>query len=257
LLVAVVRRSVRPSRCRAEGTRRHRPEGDGPGHGDPPADCSPVRTASLRFGPVPRTHGQCRRLRARVRRTTWPHGQRGSSAVARLALSRAEPFFGATYANPMGLASRRRYRWTRGRISDYWDDVFTSDGFEGHAALDDQSAFIASLGSNRSTRMPDVLGTIQADQDAIIRAGSCGALVVDSGPGTSKVRTCARSAFPSTVYFRTELCHAVRRTGEGPHRTRVPRANTARMRWMAAGSASGSPSTARMSASKPGASRPL
>ena len=31
----------------------------------------------------------------------------------------AEPFFGATHANPMGLASRRRYRWTRGRISDY------------------------------------------------------------------------------------------------------------------------------------------
>ncbi|HEX2317959.1 MAG TPA: AAA family ATPase, partial [Streptosporangiaceae bacterium] len=28
----------------------------------------------------------------------------------------AEPFFGATHANPMGLASRRRYRWTRGRI---------------------------------------------------------------------------------------------------------------------------------------------
>ena len=52
----------------------------------------------------------------------------------------AEPFFGATHANPMGLASRRRYRWTRGRISDYWDEVFTPDGLEGHAALDDQSA---------------------------------------------------------------------------------------------------------------------
>src|SRR3954471_10946957 len=99
----------------------------------------------------------------------------------------AEPFFGATHADPMGLASRRRYRWTRGRISDYWDEVFTSDGFDGHAAaLDDQSAFLASLGSNRSARMRDVLGTIQADQDAIIRAGSDGALVVDGGPGTGK-----------------------------------------------------------------------
>ena len=39
----------------------------------------------------------------------------------------AEPFFGATHANPMGLASRRRYRWTRGRISDYWDEVFTPE----------------------------------------------------------------------------------------------------------------------------------
>ncbi|MEV7468930.1 RNA polymerase recycling motor ATPase HelR [Streptomyces kronopolitis] len=98
----------------------------------------------------------------------------------------AEPFFAATHAHPMGLASRRRYRWTRGRISDYWDEVFTADGREGHAALDDQSAFIAGLGGSRSARMRDVLATIQADQDAVIRAGSRGALVVDGGPGTGK-----------------------------------------------------------------------
>jgi hypothetical protein len=98
----------------------------------------------------------------------------------------AEPFFAATHANPMGLTSRRRYRWTRGRISDYWDEVFTPEGLEGHAALDDQSAFIASLGTSRSPQMRDVLSTIQADQDAIIRASSRGALVVDGGPGTGK-----------------------------------------------------------------------
>ncbi len=129
----------------------------------------------------------------------------------------AEPFFGATHANPMGLASRRRYRWTRGRISDYWDEVFTPDGFVGHAALDDQSAFIASLGSNRSARMRDVLGTIQADQDAIIRAGSRGALVVDGGPGTGKtVVALHRSAY--LVYSDPRLGH---RRGSvlfvGPH----------------------------------------
>ena len=109
----------------------------------------------------------------------------------------AEPFFGATHGNPMGLVSRRRYRWTRGRISDYWDEVFNADEFAGHAAaLDDQSAFIASLGSSRSPRMRDVLGTIQADQDAIIRAGSRGALVVDGGPGTGKtVVALHRSAY--------------------------------------------------------------
>ncbi|CAM3963702.1 RNA polymerase recycling motor ATPase HelR [Nocardiopsis rhodophaea] len=98
----------------------------------------------------------------------------------------AEPFFAATHANPMGLASRRRYRWSDGKINDYWDEVFTADGLDGHAALDDQSAFIASLGAHRSARMRDVLGTIQADQDAIIRAGSAGALVVEGGPGTGK-----------------------------------------------------------------------
>ncbi|MEU3979203.1 RNA polymerase recycling motor ATPase HelR [Streptomyces sp. NPDC026672] len=108
----------------------------------------------------------------------------------------AEPFFGATHARPMGLASRRRYRWADGRIGDYWDEVFTPDGFDGHAALDDQSAFVASLGGNRSARMRDVLATIQADQDAVIRAGSRGALVVDGGPGTGKtVVALHRSAY--------------------------------------------------------------
>ncbi|KOG23854.1 RNA polymerase recycling motor ATPase HelR [Streptomyces viridochromogenes] len=131
----------------------------------------------------------------------------------------AEPFFGATHANPMGLASRRRYRWADGRISDYWDEVFTSDGFGGHqAALDDQSAFIASLGSDRSPRMRDVLGTIQADQDAIIRAGSRGALVVDGGPGTGKtVVALHRSAY--LLHSDPRLGH--RRGGVlfvGPHR---------------------------------------
>jgi hypothetical protein len=129
----------------------------------------------------------------------------------------AEPFFGATHANPMGLASRRRYRWTRGRVSDYWDEVFTADGLEGHAALDDQSAFIASLGSNRSAKMRDVLGTIAADQDAIIRAGSRGALVVDGGPGTGKtVVALHRSAY--LLYSDPRLGH--RRGGVlfvGPH----------------------------------------
>ncbi len=129
----------------------------------------------------------------------------------------AEPFFGATHANPMGLVSRRRYRWTRGRISDYWDEVFTAEGFEGNAALDDQSAFIASLGGSRSGRMRDVLGTIQADQDAIIRAGSRGALVVDGGPGTGKtVVALHRSAY--LLYSDPRLSH--RRGGVlfvGPH----------------------------------------
>ena len=98
----------------------------------------------------------------------------------------AEPFFAATRARPLDVVSRRRYRWTRGRITDYWDEVFTVDGWDGNAALHDESAFIASLGSSRSPRMSDVLGTIQADQDAIIRAGSRGALVVEGGPGTGK-----------------------------------------------------------------------
>jgi len=129
----------------------------------------------------------------------------------------AEPFFGATHAHPMGLASRRRYRWTGGRVDDYWDEVFTADGLAHHAALDDQSAFVASLGDTRSDRMRDVLATIQADQDAIVRAGSRGALVVDGGPGTGKtVVALHRTAY--LLYSDPRLGH--RRGGVlfvGPH----------------------------------------
>jgi hypothetical protein len=123
----------------------------------------------------------------------------------------------------MGLAARRRYRWTRGRITDYWDEALAQDPASaelpgGTAALEDLSAFIASLGTSRSARMRDVLGTIQADQDAIIRASSRGALVVDGGPGTGKtVVALHRAAY--LLYSDPRLGH--RRGGVlfvGPHR---------------------------------------
>jgi hypothetical protein len=129
----------------------------------------------------------------------------------------AEPFFAATHARPLGLVSRRRYRWSGGRIVDYWDEAFTEEGLTHTAALDDQSAFIATLGGSRTPRMRDVLGTIQADQDAIVRAGSKGALVVDGGPGTGKtVVALHRTAY--LLYADPRLGH--RRGGVlfvGPH----------------------------------------
>jgi hypothetical protein len=97
----------------------------------------------------------------------------------------AEPFFAATRRRPLGLSSRRRYRWSGGRIVDYWDEVFDEEARSG-VSPDDQSAFLATLGASRSPRMRDVLATIQSDQDAIIRARSRGTLVVDGGPGTGK-----------------------------------------------------------------------
>ncbi|MFZ2238499.1 MAG: AAA family ATPase, partial [Gordonia amarae] len=97
----------------------------------------------------------------------------------------AEPFFAATHADPRGLTSRRRYRWSQGAIIDFWDEALTTEPAD-DLVLDDDSAFLAGLGAGRGERMRDVLGTIAADQDAIIRAGSAGTLVVDGGPGTGK-----------------------------------------------------------------------
>ena len=131
----------------------------------------------------------------------------------------AEPFFAATLADPRGLTYRRRYRWSGGRIVDYWDEVLDDDDeVTSHRALDDQSAFITSLAGARTGHMRDVLSTIQADQDAIIRADDSGALVVDGGPGTGKtVVALHRAAY---------LLHAQSRSGQrrgnlllvGPHR---------------------------------------
>ncbi|WP_029088320.1 RNA polymerase recycling motor ATPase HelR [Brevibacterium album] len=116
----------------------------------------------------------------------------------------AAPFFSATLAHPQGLRSRRRYRWSGGRIADFWDEALY-EASEARApelgpagsvppgqqrseplALDEQSAFLTGLGAARTGQMRDVLATIQADQDAIIRADAAGQLVVDGGPGTGK-----------------------------------------------------------------------
>ncbi|MGN0063699.1 MAG: RNA polymerase recycling motor ATPase HelR [Nocardioides sp.] len=98
----------------------------------------------------------------------------------------AEPYFAATPAHPMGLSSRRRYRWANGLVVDYWDEVLDGTTDRGDLSLDEDGAFIASLSASRSSTMRDVLSTIQADQDMIIRADSHGPLVVDGGPGTGK-----------------------------------------------------------------------
>ncbi|MEW1936393.1 RNA polymerase recycling motor ATPase HelR [Dietzia maris] len=131
----------------------------------------------------------------------------------------AEPFFAATLADPRGVTYRRRYLWSGGHIVDYWDEVFGDDDeVSAHVSPDDLSAFVSSLSEARTGRMRDVLTTIQADQDAIIRADSRGALIVDGGPGTGKtVVALHRAAY---------LLHAQSREGlrrgnlllVGPHR---------------------------------------
>ena len=85
----------------------------------------------------------------------------------------------------MGLESRRRYRWTRGRIGDYWDEVFTPDGLERHAAW-------TISPPHRPGRQPvgpdrNVLGTITADQDAIIVAVPAARSSWTAAPGRTVV----------------------------------------------------------------------
>lgn len=99
----------------------------------------------------------------------------------------SESFYRATGREPMGLRRRRHFA-TRGKVLlDIDDELFGS----ATAALDDgrvqgHGALIAALEDSRSGRLSDIVGTIQAEQDRIIRSELPGVLVVQGGPGTGK-----------------------------------------------------------------------
>ena len=104
--------------------------------------------------------------------------------------SAAEPFYRATPAAPGGVAGRRHLR-SRGRtVVDFDDDAFglSARALEDRdsSELSGETALLASLTAARTGRMGDIVSTIQAEQDRIIRSELGGVLVVQGGPGTGK-----------------------------------------------------------------------
>ncbi|MGH8990107.1 MAG: HelD family protein, partial [Acidimicrobiia bacterium] len=100
----------------------------------------------------------------------------------------AQPFYQATAGDPQGVI-RRRHLLTRGReVISLDDEVFDLDSLSDadRAGLQGDAALLAALGRERTGRMGDIVATIQADQDRIIRSDLAGALVVQGGPGTGK-----------------------------------------------------------------------
>jgi DNA helicase IV len=101
----------------------------------------------------------------------------------------AEPFYRATGARPMGLRLRRHYLTDGRRVIDLEDELFAQgDGTGGAEALGlaGPSVLLAALERAHTGRMRDIVATVQAEQDEIIRAPLTGALVVQGGPGTGK-----------------------------------------------------------------------
>jgi DNA helicase IV len=97
-------------------------------------------------------------------------------------------FYQATAANPLGVV-RRRTLVTRGReVRDLDDELLDLDAADrlGLHAVTGQGSLLASLSRTRTGTMRDIVATIQADQDRIIRAPATGTLVVTGGPGTGK-----------------------------------------------------------------------
>ncbi|WP_109279481.1 UvrD-helicase domain-containing protein [Streptomyces orinoci] len=100
----------------------------------------------------------------------------------------ARPFYLATSHTPMGLRRRRHISTEGRRVTALHDEILDlSDTMRtGHEGPDADAVLLAALDSARTGRMHDIVQTIQAEQDRIIRAPHQGVLVVEGGPGTGK-----------------------------------------------------------------------
>jgi DNA helicase IV len=118
----------------------------------------------------------------------------------------ARPFYAATPNSPAGLV-RRRHIYTKNRIVTGVDDeVFDLSRLsdEDRSDLAGEAMLLATINSPRTGHMTDVVATIQAEQDRVIRASLQGTLVVQGGPGTGKtVAALHRAAYLLYTHRRT------------------------------------------------------
>ncbi|MEU3876044.1 MULTISPECIES: DNA/RNA helicase domain-containing protein [Streptomyces] len=100
----------------------------------------------------------------------------------------ARPFYLATGHTPMGLRRRRHISMQGRRVTALHDEILDLTDTErtGHEGSDADAVLLAALDAARTGRMHDIVQTIQAEQDRIIRAPHRGVLVVEGGPGTGK-----------------------------------------------------------------------
>jgi DNA helicase IV len=131
----------------------------------------------------------------------------------------AEPFYRATPTEPYGVIRRRHLR-TKGRdVLDVEDDVFDVDGLTeaDRETLGGGGALLAALNESRTGRMRDIVATIQAEQDRVIRAEPAGVLVVQGGPGTGKTAVALHRAAYLLYTHRERLARSgVLVVGPGP-----------------------------------------
>jgi DNA helicase IV len=119
----------------------------------------------------------------------------------------ARPFYLATAASPEGVTRRRHIRTRLREVVGLDDEVLDltaerdgcSEGLAGEAGL------LAALTASRTGRMRDIVETIQAEQDRVIRADLPGVLVVQGGPGTGKTAVALHRAAYLLYTYREQL----------------------------------------------------
>jgi len=118
----------------------------------------------------------------------------------------ARAFYQATAATPLGVRARRHLQ-SKGRdVVRIDDEIFDRELLEGDtSALQGEAALLATLTAQRTGRMSDIVATIQAEQDRIIRSELRGVLVVQGGPGTGKTAVALHRAAYLLYSFREKL----------------------------------------------------
>lgn len=120
----------------------------------------------------------------------------------------ARAFYSATAANPGDVVNRRHLTTQGRRVVAVEDDVLDVDALRemgADSALAGEGALLAALGARRTGRMGDIVATIQAEQDAVIRAPMSGALVVQGGPGSGKTAVALHRAAFLLYHHREQL----------------------------------------------------
>jgi DNA helicase IV len=122
----------------------------------------------------------------------------------------AEPFYRALPHDPMGVVRRRHFRWRHGELVGLDDEVFdVSAAGQAGLHLVGEGALLAALEAPRTGRMQDVVATIQAEQDVVIRAPRAGVTVVQGAPGTGKTAVALHRAAYLLYAERARLAGAV------------------------------------------------
>ena len=97
----------------------------------------------------------------------------------------ARAFYVATAARPEGMHRRRQFHTHGRRLVEFTDEVFDHPDGEAPGGSEDW-ALLAAVNAPRGDGMRDIVATIQAEQDEIIRLDQPGVLVIEGGPGTGK-----------------------------------------------------------------------
>ncbi|MGC5030700.1 HelD family protein [Micromonospora sp. DT229] len=119
----------------------------------------------------------------------------------------ARAFYLATAANPQGIRRRRHLRTRQRKVIGLNDEVLDLNTASptAHEELTGEASLLAALNAGRTGRMRDIVETIQAEQDRIIRADLPGVLVVQGGPGTGKTAVALHRAAYLLYTHRREL----------------------------------------------------